>query len=219
MRYLSLMPVVAGLALATPASAGVFICTGSNCTTTDENVLVDDRSSPVTGMTNTSNVQVNYTSSTDTLVAASAGQATVSALDGLLNSVEFSLASGFAFTSAIFNLSPVPGNAANEATSIFVNYVLADGTTGTSTQSVSKNGNNFFGVYGTDGTMFTSIGFIGNPSTTGISDIRQLRLGGVTAISSAVPEPSTWALLLIGFAAVGGVMRTRRRQFAKTVHA
>lgn len=32
------------------------------------------------------------------------------------------------------------------------------------------------------------------------------------AVAGAVPEPSTWALMLIGFGAVGGVMRTRRRQ-------
>lgn len=31
-------------------------------------------------------------------------------------------------------------------------------------------------------------------------------------VAGAVPEPSTWALMLIGFGAVGGAMRTRRRQ-------
>lgn len=38
--------------------------------------------------------------------------------------------------------------------------------------------------------------------------------------NSAVPEPSTWALFLLGFGLVGGVMRTtRRRQKASVSHA
>lgn len=38
-------------------------------------------------------------------------------------------------------------------------------------------------------------------------------------ISSAVPEPATWALMLLGFAAIGGAMRSRRRSHVSVSYA
>lgn len=47
----------------------------------------------------------------------------------------------------------------------------------------------------------------------------QVEYAGITTAvlpppNGAVPEPSTWAMLLLGFGAVGGAMRSRRRQKA-----
>lgn len=36
-------------------------------------------------------------------------------------------------------------------------------------------------------------------------------IDGLTIDSNGVPEPSTWAMMLIGFGVIGGVMRTRKR--------
>jgi hypothetical protein len=41
-------------------------------------------------------------------------------------------------------------------------------------------------------------------------------LDGVSPSKTALPEPSNWALLLTGFAAVGGAMRARRRERQST---
>ena len=41
--------------------------------------------------------------------------------------------------------------------------------------------------------------------------MRQVRLGGVSELAAAVPEPATWALMLLGFGFVGGAMRSRRK--------
>jgi len=42
-------------------------------------------------------------------------------------------------------------------------------------------------------------------------------MGKITMISSAVPEPSTWAMMIVGFGAVGAMVRsTRRRNAAVT---
>jgi hypothetical protein len=91
-------------------------------------------------------------------------------------------------------------------------YLNADGTAGSQTTGLtnlglSTNGNNFFGISGNAGERFTGISFnTNNSGSAGIDAFQQLRLGGVT---SAVPEPTTWAMMLIGFGAVGFAMRKR----------
>lgn len=209
----AVVPVLAGAFsfLPAPASAAIIICTSANCVSTDGNVLVNSGTgSTVTGSVN--GVGLTFTSSTDeTLIGDANGQARVGSADGLLNALTFTIQSGYGFESAIFNLSPVPGNALNEATSVFLTYLLSDGSTASITKSVATNGNNWFGIYGDNGEVFTSAGFVANPSTTGISDMRQVRLGGVSELAAAVPEPATWALMLLGFGFVGGAMRSRRK--------
>lgn len=203
---------LSAIGVAAPSNAAVILCTGANCVNTDSNVLVNAATAPViTGTTNNGEIDVRFTSTTDaTLVGGANGQASVGAIDNLLNQLTFTLENGFGFRSALFNLEPVPGNAANEATSVFVNYTLANGSTGTITQAVNTNGQNFIGITGTNGEIFTSGGFTANPTSTGISELRQLRLGGLTAIG-AVPEPTTWALFLLGFFGIGGALRHSRK--------
>ena len=127
---------------AAPASAAVILCQGSNCVQTDANVLVNSETAPViTGNYNNSDVEVTFTSSTETsLVANGNGQASVGALNGLLNQLTFTIESGFGFTTAIFNLAAVPGNALGEAVSVFINYTNANGTSGSTQTSVNTNG-------------------------------------------------------------------------------
>jgi hypothetical protein len=49
-------------------------------------------------------------------------------------------------------------------------------------------------------------------STTGIQSYGEI-VGSVSSVSSGVPEPSTWAMMLIGFAGLGfaGYRRTKRK--------
>lgn len=192
-----------------PANAAVVLCTGGNCVNTDANVLVNAGTGPVlTGNYNNSDIDVTFTSTTDTLTAGSNGQASVGSLDNLLNQLTFTIENGFGFTSALFNLVPVPGNVANEAISVFVNYRLANGTTSSITQSIGTNGQNFIGITGNNGEVFTSAGFTGNPANFGIGEFQQLRLGGVAAVG-AVPEPAAWIMMILGMAGVGFSMRRK----------
>lgn len=68
------------------------------------------------------------------------------------------------------------------------------------------NGANRFTV---SGAGITSLEFTFNP---GIASTRQFRVDGVTA----VPEPATWAMMVIGLGFAGGMMRRRvsKVQFA-----
>lgn len=63
--------------------------------------------------------------------------------------------------------------------------------------------NNF---YGFSGVSFDAIR-INNPSSDSYL-IDNVQLG----LASAVPEPATWAMMLLGLGLVGGALRSRRRQ-------
>lgn len=129
--------------------------------------------------------------------AEASGQSTITAVDGRLNNLMFSL-SGFTFQTAEFNLL-------NGLTSpITVNLMTSTGSTRSFTFD-NPNGSNRFAIVADPGELLTSGSFT---SAGGFDSFRQLRLGGVTP---AVPEPGTWAMMLIGFGAIGFSMRRGRR--------
>jgi hypothetical protein len=213
MRKLTLLAAATFAATAVPAAATVTICQTANCAPTDENVLVTAATNQTTinGTTNNTGVPVVFTSSTDHLNGNANGQADVSATDGLLNDLTFALTGGNTFASATWNLFPLPGNANNEASSVIITYL--DPLGHTQTLSINTNGQNFMGIFGNAGERFVSVEFTANPITTGIQDLRQLRLGGVAGPNgSPLPEPGTWGLMLLGFGAAGVAMRRNRRK-------
>ena len=68
--------------------------------------------------------------------------------------------------------------------------------------SATSGGDTFFGFAFTTNSVLNSIGFATAPGAT---------VTATTAITAAVPEPATWAMMLIGFGAMGVSMRRRRR--------
>lgn len=217
MRKLTLLAAAAFAATTTPAFATVNICTGNNCVSTDANVLVTAATNQtvINGTFNSGSTTagVQFTSSTDRLNGNANGQADVSATDGLLNNLTFALTGGYTFATATFNLFPLPGNQNNEATSVIITYL--DPLLGTyGSVTINTNGNNFLGISGDAGERFVSVTFTGNPITDGIQDMRQLRLGGVAAPTTPLPEPGTWGLMILGFGAAGVAMRRTRRRKA-----
>jgi hypothetical protein len=76
---------------------------------------------------------------------------------------------------------------------------------------------NYVGTHGgvafvglTSTTAFNSVTFSGSAWNDGIYFDR-LKFASVTA-TSAVPEPSTWAMMIGGFGIVGGALRSARRK-------
>ena len=200
------------LAVAVPAQAATIInCadTVGVCIVTDENVIVNNGSNQtsVTGSTQNSGVSVLFTS-TGNLLDSANGAASVSASDQVLENLTFALLGGATFQTAMFNITPLDGqqNAFKTASAIFT---FSDGTF--STQSLSGNGNNQFGVTATGGVGISSVSFVSLGSGLGVESLRQLRLGGVSLVTAAVPEPATWAMMLLGFGAMGVSLRRGRR--------
>lgn len=68
---------------------------------------------------------------------------------------------------------------------------------------VTSEGQNYFGYAYTSGSTLNTIGFQNTPATT---------ITATTAAGGAVPEPSTWALFILGFGLIGAAMRSTARK-------
>ena len=129
------------------------------------------------------------------------GQASISAVDGILNNVTFNLNTG-SYARAEFNLNDI-GNA-----DFFVVITsLLNGVTSQTSQTFNAqmNGSNRFGIEATDGSVLTGLTI---SSSNGFGSLTQLRIA--PAVLTAVPEPGTWAMMLVGFGAIGASLRRRR---------
>ena len=186
---------------AAPASAAIVITQSPGAVQPEENVLFDvDQAvdTTVIGTTNNTNTVVEFVSDETLDVSGSSGQARIEGVDGSLDSLLVRLADDqFTFTEFEFNLF----NPDNGTTSVTI--TLSDGTV--QSFDLSPNGQNFFGIQATDGSTLTSVAF--QTDGTGVADVRQVRIGGIASVTAAVPEPATWALLLLGFFGIGGMMR------------
>jgi hypothetical protein len=197
------VPALADIVLADPSSVQ-----GNNVLF---NAAPQD-SSLITGLTQSGTV-VNFTgtSTNGTTLHASGGQAEV---EGgliaatpapndtfLLTSLSFSLASG-TFNNVEFNV--FGGTATSVTFTGFDNnndpIVLA--------QQALGNGENFFALVGINGQSIKSLTLTFNGG--GVDDVRQIRLDD--AVAGAVPEPATWAMMILGFAGIGFMAYRRKNQ-------
>lgn len=213
----TLLAGVLSVIMAAPASATIIQVDASSIQ--GANVLFN--SGTQTGTTVQGSTQsgtaVNFTGRTlggGTTIMADGGQARVQGnLDAstsnpndtlLLQSLDFGLASGGLFNNLEFNLFTGSSSAGlvslaltDNAGQVFNFNNLALGT-----------GSNFFGFQGTGGESIANVAFT---TTVGIQDVRQIRLDQLAG-TSAVPEPATWAMMLLGFAGTGFAVRRRRAQ-------
>jgi PEP-CTERM motif-containing protein len=192
-------------AAATPAQAAIVVCAqGTSCVsnTTNVNLGAFTNASSVTGNVGINGPLVTF-NSTDGNLSTNSGAATVFRTDGgLLTNLTFTILSGF--TAAEFNLEN------GSPSSFLVNLTDSGGDVFSQTLS-SLNGSNIFNIVAPAGTTYTSATF--SSSGGGFQNFKQLRV--TTAAAVAVPEPVTWAMMLLGFGGIGMVLRRSRR--AKTV--
>ena len=184
------------LGWASGAQAGIMFSTGNHPQPGEENVLFGAKESgtSITGHTNITNTAVQFSSTTDTLVQKAQGQADIFASDGLVNNI--TIAEPFlTFGDLIMN----PMNGSGTAT---VTAVTNDGTF-TFTYALG-NGQNFLTIVATNGEVIESVTV---DAPDGFKDFKQPRISPATAI----PEPTSIALLGLGVAGLGGYRILRRR--------
>jgi len=190
-------------AIATPASAAITVCASAGCVQPSSNLLFNDATtgtSIVSGLNNSP--QMVRLNSNEAIQGIASGQARVEALDGGLNFLEILLDPSGTFSEIEFNLNAVANGTATLSFFGVGNNLLNAGNTDF---AISANGQNFFAAFN------ETISRVTISTTSPLSDVRQIRIGGFAA-ASAVPEPSTWALMLLGFGGMGVAMRRTRRQ-------
>jgi hypothetical protein len=194
-------------ALAAPANAAITIYNSAGHVQPPENVLLNNDSTGTTvfGLTNNTDTSVSFLSLANgvTLIAPAGGQARVEAVGSALDTLRFFLTNGQRFGEVEFDLHKATGATGNVTVTFF-------GSFGTEVRTFDLgNGNNWIAAETSGGDLITAISF--DTNGPGVDDIRQVRLGGITAVGTAVPEPATWAMLLGGFGVVGASMRRRSR--------
>jgi hypothetical protein len=121
--------------------------------------------------------------------------------DGNLRTLTYSLV-GYSFASFEVDLKDPTGNNPTWE----VTFETDDGSTETFT---NFNGG-FVSAYTDDATLIKSVTFTTNADITGTG---QTRFGGMVA-DTVVPEPGTWALMIMGFGGAGAMLRRRRTALA-----
>jgi hypothetical protein len=137
----------------------------------------------------------------------------VSTIDGT-TTIEFGLnPTGNSFTSTFtFMTNEIAGTynffvGTSTGGTVFDNVVVSGGTPGTTTTFAPPNSTVIqqFGIPLLANTAYTvTIGGTSTRAAAGIS-------GNLTIEANAVPEPATWAMMLLGFAGMGLVVSKRRR--------
>ena len=222
-KILALAAVAASFGLATPAAAAVTVNTGfgttvltagvpgSNSTTINYQGMHDG--TLINGLLNRLQLTLTSQSATQAVFAFTlTNNSTLPITAATVSAFGFDVdpnVSGASITSTVFN-GTSSGNIAN-GRSVELCFTAGPNCAGGASNGVDIGGS-------TSGTF--TLNFTGNAGDITLSNLntRILSIAGAgnvtsaTGITTAVPEPGTWALMLIGFGAMGVSLRRSRRK-------
>ena len=214
-KILYAVAIAAAVGVASSASATIIQVDASSIQ--GANVLFNtgtQTGTTVFGHTNLGNNTLAFTGTTlggGNIISAQGGQARVEGNvnaatpnpnDTLqLTSLQFGLINQATFNNLEFNVF------GGTATSVTFNIVDNEGQLFTFANLLLGPGENFFGFQGINNETIRTVSATLNGGG-GVNDFRQIRLDGFAA--TAVPEPGTWAMMLLGFGAIGFSVRRKR---------
>ena len=196
----------AATAFSAPAQT-ITIVNSGNLTVTQEHVappepmiFLDDNgnagSTLVTGNVGSQNGIPTVSFLADTTVFSSNGFSQIRApVGGVFHDLAFTIQPRFVFNDLVFDVLNAP------------NFSV---TTATGSSLITDTGNGDLEFLALSGSNLTQLAF---HSDVGFTSIRQFEISGVV---SAIPEASTWAMMALGFVAVG-LLAYRRRGPARSL--
>jgi hypothetical protein len=194
LRNILFFGVIFGLSFSV-AQASIIVSTGGQGT--GENVLFNSATLSGNTINATTNQGTAVTiSSTENLAISSSGQAAVTALDGTLSDLTWELTNhSFGYELGVFNVNMHTGNDGNlNAIAIIINVEDLNGTNYSQTWTIPNSG--FYTIQADGNSLIGAVSFtVADPAGSSIASVSQIRLEGV----SAVPEASTWAMMILGF--------------------
>jgi hypothetical protein len=207
------------LALSSPASAAITFCIGAANTCGGQGATVhldgldDGTDHLVNGTIAAGTIGVLITGNENIKVdqnGGGQGQAWVVPVDGLFNTLDFALASGYHFSHIEFDLNAPKSRSQPVPWTVTLTGYDASNTGFNHTFSNITN-NSFFNVNADGGDVLTHVSF---SSTSDMIGVGHIRIDGAAPDLVAAPEPTTWALMIMGFGGAGAMLRRRRTAVA-----
>jgi hypothetical protein len=190
------------LSSAQPAVADIVIFAGNN-PQINESIVFTDQGPAGTILGSfgggTDNFVVTGTTAGGTdLFSALSG--TISGSGSNITSLDFSVAGGGLYNNFILDLI------STGAAGTLSLQITDDANEFFSTNFAFGNGNNFFTILGINGESIRTVSVTGGSFTS----VRSIR-AALVSNGTALPEPATWTMMLMGFGAIGFAMRRRQQ--------